>query len=262
MSAATVPPFSSKMRSLFAPMHQTVAKSVSVPAVEHSDPPKVVHEQPLPLPITNVEPPHWMKPVEEEKILEEPVVLVEEKEPEEVPQSQQVHETSLESQMLYSLSEEDVPVELPPLEAIAPSMPMAVASATDTLNSQIGTSPSAKESSPLGFTIEKPGIDQVPGVQYVESEPQHELNPELEAYISKVENHQDQLPSEVVITNPAGIQPTTHYAATPVIVLPITPELEKTGSHKATSFSIRWLVEWSRKVMKMFHGQAVYKETV
>ena len=264
MSAAIISPLSTKIKSVFAPTHQTVANIV---------PPITLHKpeiSPAVSPTPRIEPPKWMKPVEEEIPLAPPVLASEEKKQEESAESFPSQEPSLELQMIQSLPQEDLIVkedfpvvtELPSLEAIAPAMPLAVTAAADTLNPQNGLSPSTKESSPLGFTIEKPGIDQVPGIQYVESEPQHELNPELEAYISKVENHQNQLPSEVVITNPAGIQPTTHYAAKPVIVLPITPELEKTGSHKATSFSIRWLVEWSRKVMKMFHGQAAYKETV
>ncbi len=143
------------------------------------------------------------------------------------------------------------------LGALGSAVPMAV---QQTLNPPNATGSTVKEAKEPSFTIEKPGIDQVPGLQYVEEEPQHELPPEVEEYVKEVENHQEQIPSEVVVADHQAPQQSTHYLAKPVIVLPITPEIEKKGAHKSSSFSVRWLVEWSRKIMKMFRGQIVYKQ--
>jgi hypothetical protein len=45
-----------------------------------------------------------------------------------------------------------------------------------------------------------------------------------------------------------------------VIVLPITPATEDAGERKNPKWSIRWLVEWSRKLMKAFSGKIIYRE--
>jgi hypothetical protein len=118
----------------------------------------------------------------------------------------------------------------------------------------------AKELGPK-VTIEKPSFDMVGGMQQVETEPNMEMPPEVEAYISQVENQPNQIPDQIVIADPASNQPITATpAAKPVIILPITPEMEKAGEHKNSSFSIRWLVEWSRKLMKEFAGQVIYRK--
>jgi hypothetical protein len=44
-----------------------------------------------------------------------------------------------------------------------------------------------------------------------------------------------------------------------VVVLPITEEVEEAGKKKNPNFSIRWLVEWSQRIIKMFAGKVVYK---
>lgn len=67
-------------------------------------------------------------------------------------------------------------------------------------------------------------------------------------------------PPEVVIADGSQTQPAErNYPAQPVVVLPITPAEEKTGERKNPKFSVRWLVEWSRKLMKMFTGKVVYR---
>lgn len=93
----------------------------------------------------------------------------------------------------------------------------------------------------------------------VEYEPSSELPPEVESYITKVTDHTEQLPQEVVIAGDAVhlTQPT--YAAQPVVVLPVTQMVEEVGRKKNTTFSVRWLVEWSQKMIKLFAGKVVYR---
>lgn len=147
--------------------------------------------------------------------------------------------------------------------SFAQAVPLAVQEFADTINPLNPASPTTgsvtKESREPGFTLEKPVIEQVSGIQQVEQEPQVEFSPEVEAYLTKVENHHDQLPQEIVIADSATVAPPTKYLAQPVIILPITPEIEREGLHKPVTFSVRWLVEWSRKLMKAFNGKIIYR---
>ncbi|HCC84173.1 MAG TPA: hypothetical protein DEP87_00600 [Candidatus Pacebacteria bacterium] len=98
-------------------------------------------------------------------------------------------------------------------------------------------------------------------VQYVEYEPSSELPPEVEGYLNRVEDHADQAPAEIVIADSIAAMPTQHQLPSqPVVVLPITPEIEKIGATKSPKFSIRWLVEWSHKIVKMFLGKVIYRQ--
>lgn len=109
------------------------------------------------------------------------------------------------------------------------------------------------------------GIDQVAveaarGVQQVELERQMEIPPEVEGYLQQVEDHKDTAPKEVVIADGSQTAPADHqYPAQPVVVLPITAEEEKIGAKKSPKFSIRWLIEWSQRLMKMFTGKVIYR---
>jgi hypothetical protein len=105
------------------------------------------------------------------------------------------------------------------------------------------------------------GIEVVGSSQAVEQEPSPELSPEVEKYIKKVKNNQIQPPKEVVVAN-QDTAPTSQsqYVSKPVIVLPITPQLEKKGQRKPPKFSIRWLVAWSQKIMKKFVGEVIYRQ--
>jgi hypothetical protein len=149
-----------------------------------------------------------------------------------------------------------------PTNSLAAAVPLAVAAATDTLNPANPAGGAVKEVREPGLTLEKPAVDQIPGVQYVEQEraAEQELPPEVDGFLKEVESHHDQAPHEVVIADDQGIQPTTKYLAQPVVILPITPEVEKQGQKQSPQFSIRWLVEWSHKVMKMFSGKVIYRE--
>ncbi len=151
------------------------------------------------------------------------------------------------------------PGQNPAVGTFAQAAPQVIQQATDTLN-PVNAAPSAKETREPGVTLERPQIEMAGGLQQVEQEPHPEISPEVESFISEVGQHQDQLPQEIVIADIQAPVPTTQYLAKPVVILPITPEVEKEGAKKAPQFSIRWLVEWSRKMMKVFAGEVVYKE--
>lgn len=48
----------------------------------------------------------------------------------------------------------------------------------------------------------------------------------------------------------------------PVVVLPITEKSKEEAKFKSTKYSVRWLLEWCKKVAKIFSGAVVYKEEV
>lgn len=103
-------------------------------------------------------------------------------------------------------------------------------------------------------------IEAARGAQAVEVEPTPEISPEVEAYVRKVQDDA-QTPQEIVIANNIDAIPdTSHHQKRPVIILPITPEIEKKARFKGPTFSIRWLVEWSKKIMKIFFGKVIYRQ--
>lgn len=118
----------------------------------------------------------------------------------------------------------------------------------------------AKEVAPIHVTVERPAVDVVPGMQAVELEKSNELPPEVEGFLKTVEDNQDKIPQEIVISNPQTGQALPRVMAQPVIVLPITPEVEEEGKKKKVTHSVRWLVEWSWKIMKVFSGKVVYRK--
>lgn len=184
--------------------------------------------------------------------------------PEEVP-----------TEMLSDVSAEEVPepeassqpeapsqpeVAEPVQDSLAAAVPMAVDSMTDTLNPPLAGAGTAKEAPLLSVTVEHPAVDQAGGVQYVETERSHEMPPEVEGFLKKVEDNVDQIPQEIVISDPQSGQALPRVMATPVVVLPISPQAEEEGKKKSAVYSIRWLIEWSWKMMKVFSGKVVYRE--
>lgn len=129
-----------------------------------------------------------------------------------------------------------------------------------TLNPLHPVSGGAKEVAPINVTVERPAVDVVPGMQAAEVEKTNELPPEVEGFLKTVEDHHDQIPQEIVISNPQTGQALPRVMAQPVIVLPITPEVEEEGKKKKVHYSVRWLVEWSWKIMKVFSGKVVYRK--
>lgn len=151
----------------------------------------------------------------------------------------------------------------PPLETVAQAVPMAVAQATDTLNPQTTAVRSFKEVSQPAVTTENPAVQPVDlggGYQLVEVERSSELPPEVDGFIQEVQEHEELQPQEIVVADGSiQLQP-TQIPMKKVVVLPITPEVEKAGAHKASKYSLRWLVEWSRRLMKMFSGKIIYSQ--
>ncbi|HYD34927.1 MAG TPA: hypothetical protein VD999_02570 [Vitreimonas sp.] len=153
------------------------------------------------------------------------------------------------------------PTPQPVPAAVAPqAVPLAVEQsvAAASLNPAYPTS-SIKEALPSMVTLEAPSFDLPVGVQSVEHEHSPELGPEIEGFLHKVEDHHEQQPHEIVVADGSQLLPTQKYMAQPVIVLPVTPEVEQEGQSKNTTFSVRWLVEFSHKIMKMFSGKVIYR---
>lgn len=156
---------------------------------------------------------------------------------------------------------EEQPVAQPDVAAAAEfEQPMAVDTMIDTLNPPNVGGGTAKEAPLLSVTVEHPAIDQSGGVQYVETERSHELPPEVDGFLKKVEDNIDQIPQEIVIADPQSGQTLPRVMAQPVVVLPISAKIEDEGKKKAPTYSIRWLVEWSWKMMKRFSGKVVYRD--
>jgi len=99
----------------------------------------------------------------------------------------------------------------------------------------------------------------LPGVQNLEQELTLEISPEVESFVEHHENQADKLPDEIVIVDGAEPKLQTHIPNIPVIVLPIDQKVEKSGQNKSPKFSIRWLVEWSRRIIKKFAGRVIYR---
>src|SRR5579859_471727 len=148
---------------------------------------------------------------------------------------------------------------------LASAIPLAVQNAASDLSLNPpkpsgGARQSAKE---LPFTVERPTVEVAAGIQQVETEPNLEIPPEIEAYLQEVENHENQLPHEIVIAEEAvTTADQQQHIPQPAIVLPITAAEEKMGEKQNPNFSLRWLVEFSHKIMRMFHGKTVYRPEV
>jgi len=143
--------------------------------------------------------------------------------------------------------------------AIAQAVPQVALNATDTLN-PVQPTTTLKEST-VSVSPDISPIESGAGLQQVEYEQSGELPPEVESYLQKVEEQQNKVLEEVVIadgtTTPSVVHPPVKK---PVIVLPITAAEEKAGQKKPLHLSIRWLVEWSKKIMKMFSGEVIYRQ--
>ncbi len=92
-----------------------------------------------------------------------------------------------------------------------------------------------------------------------EVEKSGEIPPEVSEYLTRVEDHADTLPQEIVVEGDnMSVQP-SQAPVMPVIVLPISPDDEIKAKGKNHTFSIAWLVEWSHKIIKMFLGKVIYR---
>jgi hypothetical protein len=176
------------------------------------------------------------------------------------PEPVEVEEVVVEEPIAETVPQETETEVETPLDSVASAVPLAVDEMTDTLNPPTAGGGAAKEAPLLSVTVERPAIDQAGGVQYVETEKSHELPPEVESFLQKVEDNIDQVPHEIVLTDQQTGQSLPRVLAQPVVVLPITAKMEEEGKKKNTSHSLRWLVEWSWKLMKVFTGKVVYRQ--
>ncbi|MFH2118242.1 MAG: hypothetical protein ABII10_00675 [Candidatus Paceibacterota bacterium] len=140
------------------------------------------------------------------------------------------------------------------------AMPRVINQAVDVADQQQQTSRTSKKEAAESVSLDQIAIDAARGAQLVEAEPQPEIPPEIESYLQKVEDRKETAPQEIVIADGSQTSPNDHpYPSQPVVVLPITAEEEKVGAKKSPKFSVRWLVEWSRKLMKVFMGKIIYR---
>jgi hypothetical protein len=93
----------------------------------------------------------------------------------------------------------------------------------------------------------------------VETEKQPEISPEVERFLQKVDDNQESPAEELAKLIPKVVTSAQPDQTEVVRVLPVTKQMAEEGHKKSPTFSIRWLVEWSEKVIKMFKGKAVYR---
>lgn len=132
--------------------------------------------------------------------------------------------------------------------------------ANDPLNPSHAGQSTAKERVNGSLSPDAAVVDVGASMQQVEHEKSPEIPVEVEGYLQKVKDHAAMQPHEIVIADGTTEQSDTAYPSRPVIVLPITEAVEEEGQKKSPKFSVRWLVEWSHKIIKMFAGKVIYKE--
>jgi hypothetical protein len=139
-----------------------------------------------------------------------------------------------------------------------------VGQATDSLNPAYAQAGGAvKERFEAGAVPDQATADveqSLGDVTQLETEPSPELSPEVEAYLQEVQQLKNQVPQEIVLADDGQTISSKPHIAQPVIVLPINEQEEQEGSKKNPTFSFRWLVEFSRKLMKAFDGKVIYRE--
>lgn len=188
------------------------------------------------------------------------------------PQNQVVDEVGEQEQLdtldqvLTQIESERVSDNSNSFGTVAQAMPQAIAQSYDPLNppnpTPVGTT--KKETYVVGSGVvtenSPPTVEHPGGVQAVEQEPNAEISPEIESFLQHAQEQSDHLPQEIVVADDQTISAVTHYPKKPVVVLPITPEEQAKGKNKSPKLSIRWLVEWSVKIMKKFTGEVIYRE--
>lgn len=168
----------------------------------------------------------------------------------------QIDQTNLQNSQQPVISTQDSSIDS---GLIAQSLPMAVEQqAEDSLNPPQARTVSAKEAVERGRQGQI--VETGKGLQVVEVEPTPEIGPEVEAYLKRAEDSQAPAQQVIVAEKIEDIPDTTNYPKKPVIILPITPDIEKKARFKGPKFSIKWLVEWSKKIMKMFVGKVIYRQ--
>jgi len=160
---------------------------------------------------------------------------------------------------------EPVTESLPVSEAVpAQAIPLAVDQAIQAEQQQsMGLTPQQATSSAKekvgGSSLDTGAIEAAAGIQVVEQEKNPEIPVEVEGFLQHVEDHASEAPQEIVLADLQQSALPTKVPKKAVVVLPITPEAEKAAKWKNTKFSVKWLVEWSKKIMKIFEGTVIYR---
>lgn len=244
----------SKLRSSMNPGTQSIMLGMSGGSVQNSP---VVSPPPMPSQPSDLDVlDEVLSEIEEQP---QPEVLVE---PTSQPPTNQVSQLPIDpttnSQPLDINSDPSV---------IAQALPTAVTQVTTqqdyaNLNPPTVARPgsSSKEKSESS-SLDAGAVEAAQAIQYVEHEPQPEIPPEVDGFLKRAQDHSSQAPQEIVVADGTTDTPTENTRPSqPVVVLPITEETEKKAAHKSTKFSIKWLVEWSHKIMKKFVGKVIYRE--
>lgn len=165
-----------------------------------------------------------------------------------------------ETQKSTKPAQESAPIQSPfpaqePLGNVAQVLPQTLNQVVSPPTSQS----SKKETLVSAYASQESTPDSGASVQEIEKEKNPEIPSEVESFLKHAEDHANKLPEEIVIADNQEISKVTHHSKAPVLVLPITSEEEKQGRKKSSKFSIRWLVEWSYKMMKKFSGKVIYR---
>jgi hypothetical protein len=159
---------------------------------------------------------------------------------------------------------DEVISELESSSVVAQALPTAVTQVADQqLNPPIPTpvGATAKERAEAASPDAGGVVEVAQAIQYVEHEPSPEIPPEVDGFLKRAQDHSAQAPKEIVIADGSTDAPVENSVPSqPVVVLPITEETEQKAKHKSPKLSIRWLVEWSHKIMKKFVGRVIYRE--
>jgi len=182
------------------------------------------------------------------------------------PQISQTEQLDTLTQVIDQVEAERDTTQVDPLGNVAQAVPQAVDSIHDPLNppnpSPVGAAKKEALIVGSGVAVESPAptVEHPGGVQTVEQERIPEISPEIESFLQHSEQQADHLPQEIVVADNQEVSAVTHHQKKPVIVLPITEEEQKEGKNKSPKLSVRWLVEWSVKLMKKFSGKVIYRE--
>ncbi len=174
--------------------------------------------------------------------------------------NQEKLDLDLFEQVLDEMNQEKVSATAQPAQAVQPPPPISPLIKPNIDLPALDQSPisTSRKEAEVGSQASP---EQAASIQVVEAEKSPELSPEVEKYLQEVHDDKDQAPKEIAIADEITNLPTQNqFVSEPVIVVPITPEIEKKGKRKSPKFSIRWLVEWSQKIIKMFAGKVVYME--
>lgn len=96
----------------------------------------------------------------------------------------------------------------------------------------------------------------------VEQEKQPEISAEVESYLQRVEHNQESPAKELAQLIPLVVSATGPAPTEVVRVLPVTKTTAAVGRTKNPKFSIRWLIEWSDKLVKIFRGKIAYRSAI